>query len=69
MSLSRYVVSDTPETWAEAYTEYDSYTEARDAAMEQGGCVTEITYEFSDTELVDDFREPEPANPTDDEED
>ena len=55
-TISRYVVSPTPDTWSDALSEYDTYAEARDVAIEQQGCVTEITYEFSDTELVDDFR-------------
>lgn len=53
-SVERYAVSDTPDNWADGDL-YDTYEEAKNAAF-PGRCVTEITYEFSDTDLVDDFR-------------
>lgn len=61
-TVSRYVVSATPEDWNDG-DECDSYEEAKGIAAERGACVTEITYTFEDSELVDDFR------PTPDEED
>lgn len=67
-TITRYVVSSTPEEWGDATYEYESYQEARDAAIEIGGCVTEIEYEFSDSALIDDFRETEDEEEDEDEE-
>lgn len=54
-SILRYVVTSTPDEGGEGY-EYDDYDEAKSAAAEQGACVIEHTYEWSESEMVDDFR-------------
>lgn len=58
MTIARYVVSNTPEEWGDG-SMYNHYDEARAAAIESSGCVTEIEYEYSDSSLVDDFRNEE----------
>lgn len=56
-TITRYVVSPTPESWSDATHEYDTYRDALDVAIETCGCVTELTYTFDDSLLIDDFRE------------
>ena len=53
----RYVVSSTPENWAEG-TMFASVKEARTFLAAFGpGCITEVAYEFVDVALVEDTRE------------
>ena len=67
MTILRYTVADDKELTNES-PEYDNYDEARSAACERRGVVMQYTYEFDDSELVDDFtdvkdaleEEPEP---------
>tara|TARA_Y100001973_G_scaffold88923_1_gene134686 strand:- start:26 stop:202 length:177 start_codon:yes stop_codon:yes gene_type:complete len=55
--IYRYVVSSTPENWAEGKM-FASVKEARTFLSAFGpGCITEVAYEFVDTELVEDTRE------------
>lgn len=56
MTITRYVVCKDPDEWGDAYDYGAEYDEAKRAAQECDGCVIAIEYEFSDTELVDDFR-------------
>lgn len=55
-TITRYVVTDNPDEWGDAPT-YDKYREARDEASRRNACVIELEYEYSDSSLVDDFRE------------
>lgn len=55
--ITRYVVCEDPDEWGDGPTyEQAKYEDAKREASSIGGCVVEITYEFSDSELVDDFR-------------
>ena len=60
MTILRYTVADDKELTNES-PEYDNYAEARSAACERRGVVMQYTYQFDDSELVDDFTEPEDA--------
>lgn len=53
--LERYAVADDPDEWSDAAV-YDSYEEAKRDASSRDACVIALTYEYSDSELVDDFR-------------
>jgi hypothetical protein len=53
-SIERYVVTADPDEWGDGpMLDYD---EARTLAAQHGACVVELTYEYADSELVDDFR-------------
>ena len=54
--IYKYVVSSDPDNWAEGKL-FSSMKEARTFLSARGrGCITEISYEFSDSELVEDTR-------------
>ena len=57
MDIERYVVT-TPGTddWGDGQF-FDDYDEAKTVAMREGACVVTLTFEFSDSELTDDFRD------------
>lgn len=51
----RYAVCADPDEWGDAVV-FDTYEEARTHASSHDECVIELTYEYSDSELVDDLR-------------
>jgi len=57
VSKTTYFTSPIPEDWVNG-TEYDNYQAAEIEAEALGWCVTEVTYEFYDSNLVKDFRDP-----------
>jgi hypothetical protein len=59
MDIERYAVAADPDEWGDAPL-YDNYQEAKDDARRQGACVITLTYEYSDSEVTDDFRDREP---------
>ena len=55
----KYVVSSDPDNWADGRL-FSSIKEARTFLAAYGpGCITEVAYEFYDSELVEDTREVE----------
>jgi len=54
--LYRYHVSAIPEDWADGRV-FDNHKDAEEHAQSIGGCVTEVSYELSDSELVWDGRD------------
>ena len=58
MKITKYAVCDNPDEWGdEPLTE--SYQDAKAEAQRDNKCVVALEYEYSDSELVDDFREEE----------
>ena len=51
-----YVVTDDPDDWGNG-DEYTRPNEAKLAAARRGACVVEIEWEFSDSELIEDYRD------------
>ena len=56
MSKHTYIVSSSPDNWGDG-DEYTNGAKATESARAIEGCVTEITWEFDDSELVEDFRQ------------
>ena len=59
MIVHKYVACKDPDKWSEFGSLFGRYTEARVAAEDMNGCVIELSFEYSDSELVGDFREQE----------
>ena len=55
MSKHTYVVCDHPDEWGDG-EQYDTRDEAIAVAVRAGQVVVELTWEFTDSELVKDFR-------------
>ena len=56
MKIYKYYICKEPgDDWGR-YA-YDTYAEAYRAAMSVGWCVVEATFEFEDSEIVEDFRD------------
>ena len=55
MSVYKYIVSETPANWAEGRA-FDTIQEARYFAKKYSECVTEISFTFNGSELVEDHR-------------
>ena len=51
MNQYKYFVSVQPEDWPEG-RQFKSFSEAESYALKIGGVVTEVTFEFVDSELV-----------------
>lgn len=64
MDITHYVCSNTPEDWCDGAV-FNNYPEAQEHARQYSMCVTEVTYEFSDSELVDDFRDSDDSDDED----
>jgi len=56
MIIYKYIACADPARWSEFGSLFGSYTEARAAAEDMDGCVIELSFEYSDSELVGDFR-------------
>ena len=57
--IYQYVVSSHPNNWAGGHT-FTTIKAAREFLVnygEEGACITEVKYEFSDSELVEDTRD------------
>lgn len=56
MTIYQYHVSALPEDWSDGRV-FGNYKDAEEHAQSIGGCVTEVSYELNDSELVWDGRE------------
>lgn len=58
MIIYKYVVSSHPDNWVEGH-HFNNIKSAREFVLnygDQGACITELSYEFSESELVEDNR-------------
>jgi hypothetical protein len=54
-TITKYVVCEDPDEWGDE-PPLDSYQEAKDEAERRCAAVVELTFEYTDSEVVDDFR-------------